>query len=111
MESLIIQFRNRDDMFKASPAASPRVNWCRYAHKKKIRVQKTGEFSIPPSRGAEGVRTLVQLCAKLCLLHAYFPVNCRDQAGWKPTLPFSLGALVSQLYHTLQLPAMLFRCP
>jgi len=32
--------------------------------------------------GAEGVRTLVQLCDKLCLLHAYFPINCRDGAGW-----------------------------
>jgi len=35
--------------------------------------------------GAEGFRTLVQLCDKLCLLHAYFPINCRDLAGWKPT--------------------------
>lgn len=35
--------------------------------------------------GAEGVRTLVQLCDKLCLLHAYFPINFRDMAGWKPT--------------------------
>jgi len=43
--------------------------------------------------GAEGVRTLVQLCDKLCLLHAYFPINCRDKAGWKPTLPFSLDTL------------------
>lgn len=43
--------------------------------------------------GAEGVRTLVQLCGKLCLLHAYFPIDFRDLAGWKPTLPFTLGAL------------------
>jgi hypothetical protein len=43
--------------------------------------------------GAEGVRTLVQLCDKLCLLHAYFPFSCRDQTGRKPTLPFSLGTL------------------
>jgi len=43
--------------------------------------------------GAEGFRTLVQLCDKLCLLHAYFPISCRDQTGWKPTLSFSLGAL------------------
>jgi hypothetical protein len=43
--------------------------------------------------GAEGSRTLVQLCDKLCLLHAYFPINFRDKAGWKPTLLFSLGTL------------------
>lgn len=43
--------------------------------------------------GAEGVRTLVQLCGKLCLLHAYFPLYFRDQTGRKPTLPFSLGTL------------------
>lgn len=36
-------------------------------------------------RGPEGSRTLVQLCDKLCFLHAYFPINCRDLAGWKPT--------------------------
>jgi len=43
--------------------------------------------------GAEGVRTLVQLRGKLCLLHAYFPLYFRDQTGRKPTLPFSLGIL------------------
>ena len=46
-----------------------------------------------PLGGAEGVRTLVQLCGKLCLLHAYFPLCFRDQTGRKPTLPFSLGTL------------------
>lgn len=43
--------------------------------------------------GAEGVRTLVQLCDKLCLLHAYFPLYFREQPGRKPTLTFSLGTL------------------
>lgn len=60
--------------------------------------------------GAEGSRTLVQLCDKLCLLHAYFPINCREQTGWKPTLPNSVGTLISPLHRTLQQPASLFRC-
>ncbi len=46
-----------------------------------------------PLGGAEGVRTLVQLCVKLCLLHACFPIYCREQTGRKPTLSFSLGIL------------------
>jgi len=50
-------------------------------------------MEIPLFCGAEGVRTLVQLCDKLCLLHAYFPISCRVMAGWKPTLPFTLDAL------------------
>jgi site-specific DNA recombinase len=55
--------------------------------------KKTGKRQVFPSSGAEGVRTLVQLCDKLCFLHAYFPIDCRDEAGWKPTLPWSLGTL------------------
>lgn len=43
--------------------------------------------------GAEGFRTLVQLCDKVCFLRACFPINCRERTGWKPTLSFSLGAL------------------
>jgi hypothetical protein len=56
-------------------------------NKKKVPFlnEKWGDSSITPSSGAEGVRTLVQLCDKLHLLHAYFPINCRDLAGWKPT--------------------------
>ncbi len=50
-------------------------------------------FQPSPFCGAEGVRTLVQLCDKLCLLHAYFPFDFRDQPGRKPTLTFSLGTL------------------
>ena len=46
-----------------------------------------------PFCGAEGVRTLVQLCDKLCLLHAYFPIACRELPGWKPTLTNSVGTL------------------
>ncbi len=45
------------------------------------------------TRGTEGSRTLVQLCGKLCPLHAYFPIDFRDQTGWKPTLSFSLDTL------------------
>jgi hypothetical protein len=55
--------------------------------------EKGAPLSEAPSRGAEGVRTLVQLCGKLCLLHAYFPLYFRDQTGRKPTLPFSLDTL------------------
>jgi len=51
-----------------------------------IFVNEKGEISDDfPSSGPEGSRTLVQLCDKLCFLHAYFPINCRDLAGWKPT--------------------------
>lgn len=56
-------------------------------------MKKRDDFSIIPKCGAEGVRTLVQLCGKLCLLHAYFPIYFRDQTGRKPTLSFSLGTL------------------
>ena len=55
--------------------------------------EKGENFSVLPFGGAEGVRTLVQLCDKLCLLHACFPFNCREQTGRKPTLSFSLGTL------------------
>ena len=59
-----------------------------------IDLQKKGNgFDAFPFCGAEGVRTLVQLCDKLYLLHAYFPISCRDQSGWKPTLTFSLCTL------------------
>lgn len=43
--------------------------------------------------GAEGSRTLVQLCDKLCFLRAYFPLGFRDAPGWKPTLTTSLDTL------------------
>jgi hypothetical protein len=61
--------------------------------------------------GAEGVRTLVQLCGKLCLLHAYLPINFRDQTGWKPTLSFSLGALSRNCTAPYNRQRHLFRCP
>ena len=56
-------------------------------------MKEGDDFKSSPLSGAEGVRTLVQLCDKLHLLHAYFPINCRDKSGWKPTLTFSLGTL------------------
>lgn len=50
-----------------------------------LEIEKPETLNVSGFCGAEGVRTLVQLCDKLCLLHAYFPINCRDLAGWKPT--------------------------
>lgn len=64
-----------------------------------------------PLGGAEGVRTLVQLCGKLCLLHAYFPLYFRDQTGRKPTLPFSLGTLSRNCTVPYNCQRHLFRCP
>ncbi len=60
--------------------------------------------------GVEGFRTLVQLCDKLCLLHAYFPIAFREASGWKPTLTTSLGILFHSCIIPLQKLARLYRC-
>lgn len=60
--------------------------------------------------GAEGSRTLVQLCDKLCFLRAYFPIGFRDASGWKPTLTTSLDTLFRDCIVPLQKLAWLFRC-
>ena len=73
--------------------------------------EKGAPLNGAPFGGAEGVRTLVQLCGKLCLLHAYFPLNFRDQPGRKPTLTFSLGTLSRDCTVPYNHQRHLFRCP
>ncbi len=61
--------------------------------------------------GAGGIRTLVQIWNKLCFLHAYPPLNCREGEGWRIACTVFRRCFISPGYHTLTRPVPLIDAP